>query len=331
MHVVSYIPLILFLIFLSALFSAAETALMSIHTVKVRALFKKKKSGSKNLYKLKQEPQKLIITILIGNNLVNILATAIATVFFIETFGVSGLAISTIVMTTVILIFGEILPKLLAIQHNEFLSLVLATPIYYLSILFTPIIWLFLKLSNLTNKLFKTKTKKSISEEELKIILTMGKKEGIISRKVEKILNNVLDFEDTKVTKIMTPIEKIEFIDGDIDIDLAIDTIIKKPYSKYPVYIEDKDNIIGVVDVDNILKATKKKSTVFIKDIITPIEFVLPDKEIGELLFDFEDESVLMAIVSNKKGEVLGLVTIEDIFEEIVGNIFDKSNKKIKN
>jgi len=142
---------------LSALFSAAETALMSTHMVKVKALLKKNRPGSVILYKLKQKPHNLIITILVGNNLVNIFATAIATALFIQVFGLAGMAYSAIVMTIVILTFGEILPKLLAVQHHEDISLVLAAPIYYLSIVFFPIIWLFTQLSNLINKVFKTK------------------------------------------------------------------------------------------------------------------------------------------------------------------------------
>lgn len=331
MQTISYLLLLFFLIILSALFSAAETALMSTHMVKVKALLKKNRPGSVILYKLKQNPHKLIITILIGNNLVNIFATAIATALFIQVFGLAGMAYSAIVMTIVILTFGEIIPKLLAVQHHEDISLILAAPIYYLSIVFFPIIWLFTQLSNLINKVFKTKKKQTISEEELRIILTLGKEEGIISKEVARIMHKVLDFEDTKVTKIMTPVEKIQLIDGESKIDSAIDFIVKKSHSRYPVYIEDEDNIIGIVDVDDVLKAIKeKKANSQVKDIIRSVEFVLPDKEIGDLLYEFEDKSVLMAVVVDKKGDVLGLVTIEDILEEIVGNIFDKSNRKVR-
>ncbi|HOW29736.1 MAG TPA: hemolysin family protein [archaeon] len=331
MQTISYLLLLFFLIILSALFSAAETALMSTHMVKVKALLKKNRPGSVILYKLKQKPHNLIITILVGNNLVNIFATAIATALFIQVFGLAGMAYSAIVMTIVILTFGEILPKLLAVQHHEDISLVLAAPIYYLSIVFFPIIWLFTQLSNLINKVFKTKKKQTISEEELRIILTLGKEEGIISKEVARIMHKVLDFEDTKVTKIMTPFEKVHLIDGQLKIDSAIDFIVRKSHSRYPVYIEEEDNIIGIVDVDDVLKAIKdKKADSLIKDITRTVEFVLPDKEIGDLLYEFEDKSVLMAIVVDKKGDVLGLVTIEDILEEIVGNIFDKSNRKIR-
>ncbi len=331
MQTISYLLLLFFLIILSALFSAAETALMSTHMVKVKALLKKNRPGSVILYKLKQKPHNLIITILVGNNLVNIFATAIATALFIQVFGLAGMAYSAIVMTIVILTFGEILPKLLAVQHHEDISLVLAAPIYYLSIVFFPIIWLFTQLSNIINKVFKTKKKQTISEEELRIILTLGKEEGIISKEVARIMHKVLDFEDTKVTKIMTPFEKVHLIDGQLKIDSAIDFIVRKSHSRYPVYIEEEDNIIGIVDVDDVLKAIKdKKADSLIKDITRTVEFVLPDKEIGDLLYEFEDKSVLMAIVVDKKGDVLGLVTIEDILEEIVGNIFDKSNRKIR-
>jgi len=324
--------LILFvLIVLSAFFSASETALMSIHFVRVKSLVKKNKPGAKTLLQLKKDPHKLIVTILIGNNIVNIFAAAISTVLFLNLFGSKGVAISAGVMTIVILTFGEILPKTFAVQNAEQISLMVATPIYYLSIIFYPLIKFYSLISTLISKWVKPKVEKKISEEELKIILTLSREEGILSRGAAKIMHKVLDFEDTKVTKVMTPKEKMQTIDGEQTIGDAIDFITKIGHSRYPVYFEDEDNIIGVVDVDDVLKAVKeKKSKEQIKEIIRPIEFVSPDKEIGDILYDFEDKSVLMAVVVDKDGEVIGLLTIEDILEEIVGDIFDKSNRKRK-
>jgi putative hemolysin len=316
------VVILFILVVLSAFFSAAETALMSIHFVRVKSLFKKGKAGSKTLYNLKKDPHKLIVTILIGNNIVNISASAIATGLFLNIFGSEGVAIAAGVMTLIILTFGEILPKTFAIQNAEKISLLVAVPIHYLSILFYPLIIFYSSITKLVSRWVRPKVEKKISEEELKIILTL-------SREAAKIMHKVLDFEDMPVIKVMTPKEQMKTIDGDLKIDEAIDVISRYGHSRYPVYFEDEDNIIGIVDVDDVLRAIKeKKSKELIKDIIRPIEFVSPEKEIGDIFYDFEDKSVLMAIVVDKSGEVIGLLTIEDILEEIVGNIFDKSNRK---
>lgn len=326
------IIILFILVALSAFFSASETALMSINIIRVKSLLKKGISGSQTLYKLKKDPHKLIVTILIGNNIVNISASAIATSLFITAFGSKSVAIAAGVMTLIILTFGEILPKTFAVQHAERISLLASRPIHFLSILFYPLIKMYSFLSRLVSKCIRPKKEKKISEDELKIILTLSRKEGVLSSGAAKIMHKVLDFEDTPVTKVMTPKEKMKTINGDIKINKAIDIISRCGHSRYPVYFEDKDNIIGVVDVDDVLKAIKeKKSNELIKNIIRPIEFVSPTKEIGEIFYDFEDKSVLMAIVVDRSGEVIGLLTIEDILEEIVGNIFDKSNKKRTN
>ena len=323
------VVILFILVVLSAFFSAAETALMSIHFIRVKSLLNKGKPGSKTLYYLKKDPHKLIVTILIGNNIVNISASAIATGLFLNIFGSQGVAIAAGVMTLVILTFGEILPKTFAVQNAERISLLVSRPVYYLSILFYPLIQMYSFLSKLISKWVRPKVEKKISEEELKIILTLSREEGILSRGAAKIMHKVLDFEDTPVTKVMTPKEQMKTINGDLKIDEAIDIISRYGHSRYPVYFEDEDNIIGIVDVDDVLKAIKeKKSKELIKDIIRPVEFVSPEKEIGDIFYDFEDKSVLMAIVVDKSGEVIGLLTIEDILEEIVGNIFDKSNRK---
>ncbi len=331
METIFQIILLFILVALSAFFSASETALMSIYFVRVKSLLNKGKPGSKALYTLKKDPHKLIVTILIGNNIVNISASAIATGLFLNLFGSEGIAISAGVMTFIILTFGEILPKIFAVQNAERISLLVSIPIYYLSILFYPLIVFYSAITRLVSKWIRPKVEKKISEEELKIILTLSREEGILSRGAAKIMHKVLDFEDTKVTKVMTPKEQMKIINGELRIDEAIDIITKFGHSRYPVFFEDENNIIGIVDVDDVLRAVKeKKSKELIKDIIRPIGYVSPDKEIGDIFYDFEDKSVLMAIVVDKSGEVIGLLTIEDILEEIVGDIFDKSNRKRK-
>ncbi len=317
------------LIFLSALFSGVETALMSVSNIKVKSLLKQKKRGAEALHRLKQNPHKLIITILIGNNLVNIGAASFATIVFTELFGSSGVGIATGVMTFLILVFGEITPKTFATQNAERVSLIAARPIELLSIALSPIVKILESISRFMTRLLGSKEEREITEEELRTIVTLGVKEGILNKEVAEMMHNILEFEGTKVTEVMTPREDIKMIDGRRKLKEILDFIVRTPYSKYPVYVGEKNNIIGILDVDDVLKYMKKqKLSILVKDIAKPVLFVPESKEIDDLLDEFEGKKTPMAIVVNEYGEPIGLVTIEDILEEIVGDIFDKSKKR---
>jgi Mg2+/Co2+ transporter CorB len=317
------------LILLSAFFSGIETALMSVSMVKVRALVRQKKRGSEALYRLKQNPHKLIITILIGNNIVNIGAASLATVIFTNLFGSSGVGIATGIMTFLILVFGEITPKTFAAQNAERISLIVARPIEILSYVLSPIVKFFEAISRTITKIFGSKEGRRLSEEELKTIVTIGMEEGILNREAAEMMKNILEFQKTKVTEIMTPKVDIKMVDGNAKLKDIINFVIKTPYSRYPVYIGEKDNIIGVLDVDDVLKYVKEsKLNVKVKNIAREISFVPEYKEIDDLLSEFEGKKIPMAIVVNEYGNISGLVTVEDILEEIVGDIFDKSKRK---
>ena len=326
---VTQILILVILIIFSALFSGIETALMSLNMIKVNALVKQNKKGSKALHRIKQNPHKLIITILIGNNLVNIGAASFATVVFTNLFGSSGIGIATGVMTFLILVFGEITPKTFATQNAERVSLIVARPIELLTTLLLPLVKVFEYIARFMSKLLGSKGEEKLSEEELKTIVTIGAKEGILNREAAEMMHNVLEFRGTKVTDVMTPDVNIEMFDGKKKLDEVIDFVIKSPYSRYPVYLENKDKIIGILDVDDVLKYVKSgKLNVEIKSIVRPPFFVPESKEIDDLLTELEGKDVPLAIVVDEYGDVSGLVTVEDILEEIVGDIFDKSKRK---
>ncbi|MAE49367.1 hemolysin [Candidatus Pacearchaeota archaeon] len=317
------------LIFLSALFSGIETALMSLSNIKVNALLKQGKKGAQTLHRIKQKPHKLIITILIGNNLVNIGAASLATVIFTEMFGSSGVGIATGVMTFLILVFGEITPKTFATQNAERVSLAVARPIELLSIILSPIVKIFEVISHVMSKLLGSKEEEELSEEELRTIVTMGAKEGVLNKEAAEMMHNVMEFKGTKVTQVMTPDVKVEMVDGKKKLHQILDFVVKTPFSRYPIYGETKDKIIGVLDVDDVLRYTKeKKLTRSVKSIAREVMFVPRSKEIDDLLTEFEREKKQMAIVVDEYGEVSGLITVEDILEEIVGDIFDKSHRE---
>jgi Mg2+/Co2+ transporter CorB len=323
------ISILVLLIILSALFSGIETALMSINQIKVKSLLKQKKRGAEALFRIKQSPKKLIITILIGNNLVNIGAASLATVVFTSIFGSAGMGIATGIMTFLILIFGEITPKTYASQNSERISLSVARPIELLSILLTPLVWFFAKISGFISKLLGSNEQSQLSEEELETIVTMGRKEGILSGEAASMMHNVLKFEGTKVTEIMTPKSAIHMIDAKAKLRQVLDYIVKTPYSRYPVYSDNKDNIVGIVDVDDVLRFVKnKRLDTKIRYLAKKVTFVPKSKEADDLLVELEGKKVPLAIVVDEYGKVSGLVTIEDILEEIVGDIFDKSKRK---
>lgn len=324
------IIILVILVMLSAFFSASEAALISLSMIKVNALVKQKKKGSETLLRLKQKPQKLITTILIGNNLVNVAAAAIATVIFTNIFGSQGLGIATGVMTFILLVFGEITPKNVAIQNAERLSLIVARPIEIMSYVLFPVVKVLELISRGISKLFSGQKKEGqLSEEELKTMVMMGKEEGILSTEMAEMMHNIIEFEGTRVTEIMTTRTEIKMVDGDQKLRNIINYVVKTNYSKYPVYIQNRDKIIGILDVDDVLKYVKnKKLDIKVKNIIRPVYFVPESKEIDELLTEFEGKDVPMAIIVDEYGYVSGLVTVEDILEEIVGEIFDKSKIK---
>lgn len=325
------ILILVILILLSAFFSGVETALMSLNMAKVNSLLKRKKKGAETLHRLKQNPHKLIITILIGNNLVNIGAASFATLVFTDLFGSSGVGIATGIMTFLILVFGEITPKTFATQNAERISLKVARPIEVLSYILSPLVKIFEAISRLMSKLLGSKKEKQLSEEELSAIVTMGLKEGILNREAARMMQNILKFEGTKVTEIMTPRTAIEMLDGNKTLKQVLDFVVKSPFSRYPVYLKSKKKAIGFVDVDNILKQVKNnKLETKIKKFIQPIYLISEKKEIDDLLTEFEKKKIQLAVVVTKSGNVCGLVTVEDILEEIVGDIFDKSRKTEK-
>ena len=323
------ITILVVLLFLSAFFSGIETAMVSMNQIKTKALVKQGKKGAAVLYRLKQSPHKLIITLLIGNNLVNIGAASLATVIFTNIFGSSGIGIATGVMTFLILIFGEITPKTFASQNAEKVSLLAARPIEILSIIFAPFVWVFDKISQMMLKFLGSKGEAALSETELETIVTMGRKEGILEKEAADIMHNVLKFGGTTAKEIMTPKIDMIIIDGNKKLSDVLDLIVKTPYSRYPVSIEE-NKIEGILDIDDVLKQVRdKKLSKRVRSILRPILFVPESKEIDDLLTEFEGKEVPMAVVVDEYGGIEGLVTVEDILEEIVGDIFDKS--KVRN
>lgn len=317
------------LLLLSGFFSASETAIISVSKAKIRNLVHKGNRRARTLQKLKNNPHRLLITILIGNNLVNIGASVLAAVLFTDLFGSAGLGIATGVMTLFILIFGEITPKSFATKYSLKLSLFFAQPLYILQKILLPILWIFEGFIKFLMKyLGGNATSENLTEEEIKALVDISAEEGSIQKREKELIKNVLSFNDIHVEEVMTPRVSIEALPMDTTLQEATDFVIKKSHSRIPVYNERIDNIVGIVTIKDILtfteeyNANKKLENIELKK---PLK-VPVSKKIDVLFHEFQKKRTHIAIVIDEHGGTAGLVTLEDLLEEIVGEIIDESD-----
>ena len=319
--------LLIILFLLSAFFSSSETALLSVNRFKMEKLAKEGNKAAQLVLKLLDDPQKLITTILIGNNLVNIAAASISTAIAIKLFGDVGVGIATLVVTILTIIFGEVLPKNLALKYPEKLALLFTRFLLILEFLFYPFTYMLTKLISL---LFPTDNENKLTEEELKIILEHSEKEGAIDKEEKELIENVLELDKTTVDEIMTPRTKIVAVEMNTPLKEVLNKMIESSYSKLPVYEENLDNIRGIVYLKDVLRNLNKNKQ--LKDIMRTPYFVPETKIVADLFKEMKEKKRKMAIVIDEYGGVAGLVTLEDILEYIVGQLDERSNeiRKIK-
>ena len=308
------------LLLLSAFFSGIETALISLRMSNVHSLVRQRRRGARSLLKLKQNPRKMLITILLGNNLVNIAAAAIATVLFTDLFGSKGVGVATGVMTFFILVFGEITPKTLAVRKARVISLFVAKPLEILGIILSPIIIILELIPIALTKIFDLKKEEVISESELKSIINIGVKEGVLQKDSAKMIHNVVKFEDVEIKDIMTEKKDVLMVDGNSTLKKVLAFVVKEPHSIYPIYLKNKNNIIGVLDIDDVVKNITnihKK----VRNFSKKVSFVPESTNMIALLKKIQHHKIQMAIVVDEKNKPVGLVTIEDIMEDIISPI----------
>lgn len=309
---------------LSAFFSGSEVALIGINHAKVRQLLDLKKKGSKALEKIKANTDHLLITILIGNNLVNIAAASIATAIAVEIYGDIGIGIATGLVTILMLIFGEIGPKTYAARHPERVALFAAKKILFLSYLFTPVILIY----DGFKKLFRIEGNFGhpvVTEEEIKQWIDAGEESGTIEEEEHQMLHRVFRFTDTYAREAMTPRGDVVMISDDSSLEDAISIFNDTGFSRLPVYHEQIDNIIGSLNVKDAFAAVyNKKTDIKIPDLLHEAQFVPESKKIDELLNELQMNKNHLAIVIDEYGNYAGIITIEDILEELVGDILDE-------
>lgn len=322
----SQLLILLGLVVLSGIFSSSETALVSVTKSKVDELVSKKVRNSKLLQKLKNDPHRLLITVLIGNNIVNIGASAYAAIVFTDIFGDAGVGIATGIMTFFILIFGEIVPKSFAHQHAEGVSLFIVRFIYFLQIVLFPLILFFDIVVTLFSKLTGVKKGYTVTEGELVAMLKIGEEEGAIQKQEKEFIENVLEFNDIEVEEVMTPRVAIEAVHTEMTIQDAVDFAIKHSHTRLPVYEGNIDKIVGIISIKELLRyfdsfsSNKKLKNL---KLAMPIEVPM-SKKIDKLFREFQRRHQHLAIVIDEYGGTAGLVTLEDLLEEIVGEIVDE-------
>ncbi|MBE5969711.1 MAG: HlyC/CorC family transporter [Lachnospiraceae bacterium] len=321
------ILLIIFaLIAFSAFFSSAETAMMSASKIKIRNLADEGNEKAKLLLKLLENQSKMLSTILIGNNIVNIIVSSLTTILAQKLFGNIGITIGTAIITVVVLIFGEITPKTAASINAEKMAIRYARIIYIITIIFTPIIWIINSLAFFVMKLFKINTKareQAITESELRSIVDVSHEEGVLEEQEKKIINNLIDFGDDKAEDIMVPKIDVTCVDINASYEELMAIFKEEMYTRMPVYEDSTENIVGIINMKDLV-LYKQDEPFNVRDFLREAHFTFEGKPLSELMLEMKKDAVSMMIVIDEYGAAVGIITLEDLLEEIVGEIRDE-------
>jgi CBS domain containing-hemolysin-like protein len=322
--IINLVSFILLLI-LSGFFSGSETAFMSANRVRIRELANEGDHKAKRVDQLLEDQTELLTTILIGNNLVNIAASAIATSIAIEIFGSKGVGIATGVVTFVILVFGEITPKSLGNSNPIKYAKVAAIVLYWLEKILYPVILFFTVLIKKMIGENKMISSAFISEEEVRRFVNVSEEEGAIKESEKEMIQSVFEFDDIVVKEIMVPRIDMVCINKNVSIEELVDLAVDKGHSRIPVYEDSIDDIIGLIYVKDLLQLLQKgKENLTLENLIKPIYFIPESKQINKLLKEMQNRREHMAVILDEYGGTSGLITIEDLLEEIVGDIQDE-------
>lgn len=323
----SQIIALVFLVAMSAVFSSSETAITSVSKIKVRQLDQKDNKNAHLLKKLHDNMQATISTILIGNNIVNIAASSIATILFTNIFHQNGALVSTVVMTVFVLIFGEVLPKTIAQYKNKSVALKFSRFIYLLTIIFKPIVKVLNLLTRLVIKIFigDNGDSSTLTEEELKTLVEVSEEEGVLKDQETEIMINALELKETLAVDIMTPRTSMASVDIE-DAENDLREIIKNiTYSRIPVYEDNIDDIIGVLHIKELAhKIIEDDHDFKIRDILKPAFYAYEYIPVVDLFKQMRAKNISISIIIDEYGGTSGLVTMEDILEELVGEIDDE-------
>ncbi|MCM8799380.1 MAG: hemolysin family protein [Candidatus Omnitrophica bacterium] len=322
--------LIIILTIISFFLSSSETAIIGLSKIRLKHLIKKGIKQAFVLERLITKLDKFITAILIGNNFVNIAISSLITAGLIKFFGYRwGVISATILAAFFILILCEITPKLLSIKHGERIALFSARPMEILINLLSPLIKIFTSTANFILKILGIKPPHRlplITEEELRLLIEIGKEEGVLTEEERTLLHRIFEFGDTEVADVMITRDKIVAVDIDYPLEKVLDILSEEGHARIPVYKYNLDNIVGILYVRDLLYILRNHKLFLMQDIVSPPYFVLPTKKINELLKEFQLKKIQIAIVRDINQRTLGLVTLEDLIEEIVGEIEEVKN-----
>ncbi len=320
---------IVLLIMASAFFSGTETAFASVSRIRLKFLAQNGDNRAKIALRIIERFDDAISTILIGNNIVNIASTSIATAMFTKMYGESlGPTLSTVVMTLVVLTFGEILPKTIAKENAEKMCLAVASILSFLMAVFKPLVWFFVQLKTIVMKVFHANAEApSMTEEELKYMIEEIEDEGVLEQHESELIQSAVDFNDITVSEIITHRVDVVAVELNSSIEEVKNMFLTERFTRLPVYDKNIDNIVGIINDKDFFREYIKSSQFPLSSIVQEVLFVPPKKRIFELLKEFQRVKAQMAVVTDQYGGTLGIITVEDIVEELVGEIWDEDEE----
>jgi len=324
-----YLALFIVCLLLSAFFSTSETAFTSLQRIRVEHLVNTKVTGAERVAKMMRRPEKLLSTILTGNNLVNTAAAALGTVLAVSVWGEWGILIATIGIAVILLVFCETTPKVIAARNAERLSIKLARPIEVASRIFTPAVLALSSIASRFSRLAGVKpiARSLVSEEEIRTMISVGHKEGTVEKDEAEMLHKVFEFGDRPVHEVMVPRPEVVSIEQGSTVADFLALYAESPLSRFPVYQENMDNVVGILSIKDVLMALAKgtiDNQSVIDDLIRPSYFTPETKRINQLFTEMRDKNYRMAVIVDEYGGTAGIVSLSRLVEEIVGQVGDE-------
>ena len=321
-----WVALVVLVVF-SAFFSASETAFSSLNQIRLKSRADDGDRTAARVLAMAEKYDKLLSTILVGNNIVNIAAASIGTIIFTQMLGAErGATVSTIVLTIVVLIFGEVSPKSLAKEMPETVATAVAPVLSLLMVVFTPLTWLFSQWKRLLNRFVHSSESDTITEGELMTMVSEAENDGELTDRESELIRSAIEFDDVEVEEILTPRVDVVAVEDDIPLEELAQTFAESGYSRLPVYHGTIDNIIGVVHEKDFYIARLKKATK-IDDLVVPTLYTTGSTQISQLLRTLREQHHHLAVVVDEYGGTEGIITLEDILEELVGEIWDEHDE----
>ncbi len=326
---VGQIILIVALLAMSAFFSASETAISSVNRIRLKNMADGGSKGAQRALNILKKYDKALTTILIGNNIVNIASSSIATILAITLVGEKyGSLVATVVTTVVVLVFGEVMPKGIAKDHAEGVCIGVSAVITFLMIIFTPLSVLFILLKNGISKLFHSKESVSVTEEELMAIIDEIEDEGVLEQQESELVRSALQFDEITVDEIITPRVRVTAVDVNDSAEEVRRKFLKEEYSRMPVFEKTLDSIIGIINEKDFIKAYEEKGNkLTVRELVQETIYFPCMLKISEVLRTMQKQKCHMSVVLDQHGGTLGIVTMEDLLEELVGEIWDESDE----